>query len=98
MYLKVGVVASSSLLVGANFCESVVVVVILLVPLKGSLQLAFIILSGSEKSISDIAANATLLKEGGNQEHGIDVQNKDFCLSISLKSEKNCCNVGTCFT
>ena len=54
---------SCSLLVGASFGESVVVVVVLLVLLQGSLQLAFILLSGSEKSI---AANATLLKEGGN--------------------------------
>ena len=72
--------SSSSFLVGPSCCECVVVTV-LLAPLEGPLQLVLILFSGSLKSISDIAANGTLLKEGGNQEHGIDVQDKDFLAS-----------------
>jgi hypothetical protein len=64
-------------LVGASFCKPVALA-LLLVLLEGSLQeLAFILLSGSE---TDIAENGTLLKEGGNQEHGIEVDDKTFLL------------------
>ena len=50
----------------------------LLLLLQGVLQLAFILLSGSVKVIFEMGANGTLLNEGGSQEQGIEVHDRDF--------------------
>ncbi len=48
-------------------------------------KLVFSFLSGAENFMSDIGAKGTLLKDGGNQEQGIDVHDIDF-LACTLAS------------
>ena len=54
------------------------------------------LLSGGEKSISDIGAKGTVLNESGNQEQGSDVHDIGlFGMHICTQCKKNCCNMRT---